>query len=168
MPWTHALRDLALLGLTALLWWLDAAVRGSGTAAVALGIVTGAATAVAGYLAHEWGHLIGARLSGSVVRLPASPAEVFLFNFDSDRNDRRQFLTMSCGGYVASVLAVVILLATLPLTTIAGAVAIGLTAAGVVATAILEIPPFVRVWQGGPIPRGAAYVSAETPAAHDA
>jgi hypothetical protein len=38
-------------------------------------------------------------------------------------------------------------------------VALGLTAAGVLATLVLEVPPFVRVLRNAPLPRGAAYVS---------
>jgi len=159
MPWPHAFRDLVFMGIALLFWQLDASLRTGTVASVLVSISTGVATALCGYLAHEWGHLIGARIGRSVVRLPASPTEIFLFNFDSDRNGREQFLIMSIGGYVASVLVVVFLLATVPLATLAGAVALGLTAAGIVATAVLEIPPFVHVWRGGALPRGGAYVS---------
>lgn len=159
MPWPHAIRDLAFIGVTLLLWQLDASLRTGSVVSLIVSVTAGAATAVCGYLLHEWGHLAGARVGRSTVRLPTSPTEVFLFNFDSDRNGRTQFLIMSIGGYVASALVVAFLLAALPLTTVAGAVAIGLSAAGVLATAILEIPPFVHVWRGGAIPRGAAYVS---------
>ncbi len=166
MPWPHAIRDLTFLGLALLLWQLEASLRSGSFVAILVSVTTGVATAFCGYLLHEWGHLLGARVGRSVVRLPTSPTEIFLFNFDSDRNGRTQFLIMSIGGYVASVLVVGFLLTTLSLNTVAGAVAIGLTGAGVVATAILEIPPFVHVWRGGPIPRGGAYVSAD-PSAGD-
>jgi hypothetical protein len=161
MPWRHALRDLGLVLLTLALWRADAAVRGAvGVVPVLIAIVAGFLTAVAGYLAHEWGHFFGARAGGSVIRLPSSPAAIFLFNFDSDRNTREQFLLMSCGGFLASALVIALFLAILPLPALASLVALGLTGAGVVATAILEVPPFVRVLQGGPIPRGGAYTSA--------
>ena len=159
MPWPHAIRDLMFLGVALFLWKLEASLRTGSVASLLVSVATGGATAFCGYLLHEWGHLIGARIGRSVVRLPTSPTEVFLFNFDSDQNGRNQFLIMSLGGYVASVLVVGFLLTTLSVTTVAGAVAIGLTAAGVVATAVLEIPPFVHVWRGGAIPRGGAYVS---------
>jgi len=163
MPWPHAIRDLVFLGIAFLLWQIEASLGTGSVASILVSVTAGAATAFCGYLIHEWGHLIGARLGHSVVRLPASPTEVFLFNFDSDRNGRTQFLIMSMGGYIASVIVIWFLLTTLSLTTIAGAVAIGLTAAGVVATAVLEIPPFVHVWRGGAIPRGGAYVSSGSP-----
>jgi hypothetical protein len=47
----------------------------------------------------------------------------------------------------------------LPRDALAGQVALALTAAGVLATAALELPPFLRVLAGAPIPRGAAYVA---------
>lgn len=161
MPWKHAVRDLGIVIFTLALWRLDAAWRGeSGLAPIVIGLSAGSLAAIVGYLVHEWGHLAGARLSGSAVRIPDSPAEIFLFNFNSDRNSREQFLLMSSGGFLASALVVVLFLVILPLPSLAAIVALLLTLAGVLATAILEVPPFIRVWKGGPIPRGSAYVSA--------
>jgi hypothetical protein len=112
-------------------------------------------------LAHEWGHLAGARLGGALVHPPERAATVFLFNFDSDRNDRRAFLWMSCGGFLASALGLALLLAVLPLAALAGRVALGLALLGVLATAVLELPPFFRVARCGPIPRGLGYRASE-------
>jgi ribosomal protein S18 acetylase RimI-like enzyme len=157
-----ALRDLAIVAAALALWAADASLRAAGGAlATTVAVAAGALTALAGYLAHEWGHLTGARLGGSAVHLPASAASVFLFRFDAERNDRRQFAWMSLGGFVATALVVALLLAVLPRDALAGQVALGLTAAGVLATAVLELPPFFRVLAGAPIPRGAAYVADE-------
>jgi ribosomal protein S18 acetylase RimI-like enzyme len=157
-----ALRDLALVAAALALWAADARVRGDGGAlATPLAVATGGLTALAGYLAHEWGHLTGAWLGGSIVHPAASPASVFLFRFDVDRNDRRQFAWMSLGGFAATAVVVALLLIVLPRDALAGQVALGLTAAGVLATAALELPPFFRVLAGGPLPRGAAYVADE-------
>ncbi len=161
MPWNHAVRDLGILIVTLAVWRVDAAWRGeSGLLPILIAIAAGSLASIVGYLAHEWGHLAGARLGGSALRLPDSPAEIFLFNFNSDRNSREQFLLMSSGGFVASAIVVVCFLLMLPLPSLAALIALVLTLAGVLATAILEVPPFVRVWKGGPIPRGSAYVSA--------
>jgi hypothetical protein len=162
IPWGHALRDALLVAATLALWRADAALRADGGAlaiAVAVAVAAGVMTAVAGYLAHEWGHFLGARAGGSALRLPASAREVFLFNFDVRRSTPRQFVLMSSGGFAASLAVIVLLVAVLPLPALSALVALGLTAAGVVATAVLEVPPFVRVLRGGPLPRGAAYVS---------
>jgi hypothetical protein len=158
-PWKHALRDIGLVLLTLAVWRLDAWARASGSALEwATAPVAGALTAIAGYLFHEWGHLAAARAAGSVVRLPASAGEIFLFNFNSDRNSSRQFLTMSMGGFIASGISIVFLFAVLPLDTLAGKIALGLVALGVLATAVLELPPFFEVMRGAPLPRGTAYV----------
>jgi hypothetical protein len=160
MPRALAVRDLLLLAATLALWAADAALRGTGGALpIVVAIATGAMTALSGYLAHEWGHLLGARLARSRVALPDTPWSVFLFKFDTGHNDRSQFLAMSMGGFVASAAVTAFLLAVLPFSAPSAWVALFLTALGLVATAILEIPPFWRVLRGAPLPRGgAAYV----------
>lgn len=160
IPWKHVARDVGLLALTLFAWQLDGVARTAGsTLEWATAPIAGALTAIVGYLFHEWGHLLAARASGAVVRLPQRASEVFLFNFHSDRNSAGQFLTMSLGGYAASVIVIAILLFVLPLETLAGKIALTLVGLGVVATAILELPPFFTVLRGGPLPRGTAYIS---------
>ena len=157
-----ALRDLGLLGLTLGVWQLEASVRQAGGAgAMALAGAAGLLAAVCAYLADEWGHLAGARLAGARVHPPERVATLFLFNFDSDRNDHRGFLWMSCGGFLASALGLALLLAVLPLDALSGRVALALALLGVLATALLELPPFFRVARGGPIPRGLGYRASE-------
>jgi hypothetical protein len=164
MPWKHALRDVGLVLVTLVIWRADATLRHeSGVLPIVIAVAAGAMASFVGYLAHEWGHFIAARVGGSVMRTPSSPAEIFLFNFDSDRNGREQFLLMSSGGFLASAIVVVFFLITLPFPSLSSLVAFGLTIAGVVATAVLEVPPFMRVLHGGSIPRGGAYGSADPP-----
>jgi hypothetical protein len=160
MLWTLAARDLLFVGVTLGVWRLDAAVRGGdGALPVVLGLAAGVLATIAGYLAHEWGHLSAALAGRSVVHLPERVASVFLFNYDISRNDRRQFLLMSCGGFVASALVIALFLLVLPLDTLAGRVTLALTLLGVAATFILEIPPAWRVYRGGSMPTGVAYRS---------
>jgi len=159
------LRDLAVLAATLLLWRLDAVARGagaSGPAGASLAAAAGLGAALCAYLAHEWGHWLGARLGGALVHPPERVATVFLFNFDSDRNDRRGFVWMSSGGFLASGLGLAFLVAVLPLDALSGRIALGAAALGVLATAVLELPPFFRVLRGGPLPRGLGYRSSET------
>jgi len=157
IPRTHAIRDVVILVFTLAIWRLDAVVRGTGeewlTATLA-----GTLTAICGYLFHEWGHLAGAFLSKSEVRLPQRAREIFLFNFDVDRNDARQFTTMSLGGFVASGVAIVFLLRVLPQGVLATKISLALVVLGLLATVVLELPPFFRVLRGGPLPRGVAFV----------
>lgn len=155
-------RDLALLGATLLVWRADAALRGEGGAlAASLAVAAGVLAGVCAYLAHEWGHWLGARFGGAVVHPPARVATVFLFNFDSDRNGRREFVWMSSGGFLASALGLAFLLAVLPTDALSGRTALSVAVLGVLATAVLELPPFFRVLRGGPLPRGLGYRTSE-------
>jgi len=157
MPWKHALRDAAIVFVTLVLWRHDASLRGhEGLAAGATAVAAGVLAALCGFVAHEWGHFLGAALSGSDVRTPGSAFSLFLFHFDPETNRRAQFIAMSSGGFLASAAMVALLVSVLPLEALSGRVAMALVAAGFVATLVLEIPPFVRVLRGGPIPRGAA------------
>jgi len=156
-----AARDLGLLLATLALWAADAHLRGAGGAlAAGTGVAAGLLAGLCAYLAHEWGHLAGARLGGAVVHPPRRMATVFLFNFDSDANGPREFAWMSCGGFAASAAGLALLLAVLPFGALSGRVALVVTVLGVLATAVLELPPFFRVLRGGPIPRGLGYRTA--------
>jgi hypothetical protein len=157
IPWSHARRDLAFLVLTVAVWHVDAAARGGGWEWLSA-TLAGILAAICGYLFHEWGHLTAAILARSEVRLPDRASEIFLFNFDVDRNDARQFTTMSLGGFLASALAIVFFLRALPPGTLATKITLTLAALGLLATAVLELPPFFRVLRGGPLPRGVAFV----------
>jgi hypothetical protein len=160
IPWPHARRDLVILALTLVAWRIDASVRG-GSVEWITATLAGTLTAICGYLFHEWGHLAGALASKSRVRLPERASEIFLFNFDVDRNNARQFTTMSSGGFAASAIAIVFLFLVLPADVLATNMSLVLVALGIVATAVLELPPFFRVLRGGPMPRGVAFVSDE-------
>jgi hypothetical protein len=127
---------------------------------VALHLATGLLTVFVAYLLHEWGHLIGAWIAGGYFVLPATVAEtLFLFRFDNVRNSRAQFISMSLGGFASSILAVAFLVIALPWNLLASWIALGLVAAGVLATFIIEVPMFLGVVRGGPMPTGDAFVS---------
>lgn len=162
IPWKHALRDLAILGLTLVSWRVDTALRDSGgLAAWVSAIATGSLTAFVGYLFHEWGHLTAAVVAGAKYRLPDGPGEIFLFNFDVGRSTPGQFVCMSLGGFAASAVAVAFLLLVMPTGALAGKIALVLVVLGILATVVLELPPFFRVLAGGPMPRGVAFVGAD-------
>jgi len=154
-------RDLAIVAATLALWVPTTNNAGAGSWWPGLvGVLTALLTVLSGFLVHEWGHLLGAWVAGGAFVLPPGPASsVFLFRFDSSRNSREQFLSMSIGGFVASLVVVVVLLAFLPAGLLATKVALGLTALGVLATFVIEIPGCVKVWRGAPLPTGAAFVS---------
>lgn len=151
MGWKLLLRDLAIVAITLAAWRLSA--QGAWIA-----VIAGVLAAVAGFLAHEWGHWLGARAAGAAVYFPVTLRSLFLFQFDVARNGRRQFLWMSMGGFIASAAIVALYAAVLPRGQLAGQVGLGLTVLGVIATGILEIPPAWRVYKGGPLPsEGAVY-----------
>ena len=152
------LRDGAILALTLAAWRL--APRDS----LALAIPTALMTVIVGYLAHEWGHLLGALASRSTFELPRTPfSSFFLFRYDRVRNTRTQFVAMALGGFAASLLTVVVLLLVLPRGTPASLISLALVGLGVLATLVIEVPEFLRVWRGGPLPDGAAFVSGDEP-----
>jgi hypothetical protein len=154
-------RDGAVLAGTLGLWWLDGAARAQPASAggVLLAVLTGLATALCGFLMHEWGHLLGARLARSKLEFPPLYS-LFLFKFDVLHNGRREFLAMSYGGYAASALSVLVLALVLPRDALSGLVGLLASVLGVLATLLLELPTTVRVYRGAPLPSaGVVYVS---------
>lgn len=158
VPWRFVLRDAAVVAVTATAWQLDGRLRAQGDGvALAVAVSAGLLTALVGFLAHEWGHLAGSLATGSVVHFPRGLAHVFLFHFDARANSRRQFLWMSAGGYLATLVAVGGILALCPLDAWSGRVAVALAGAGMVVTFALEVPITLHVARGGPPPDGAVY-----------
>jgi hypothetical protein len=156
-----ALRDGLLVALTAGLWLLT--LRSGpphGIGGIALHLFTGLMTVLCGFFLHEWGHMLAAWAAGSAFELPARFADSpFLFRFNNVRNSRAQFCWMSLGGFAASIAFVAFLLLALPGHLLASYVAQGVTAIGVLATLITEVPGLVKVMRGAPLPQGSAYVS---------
>jgi hypothetical protein len=103
---SFALRDAAIIAATVSFWTFAAPrTAGDGPLADFLGVVAGLAVTASFYLLHEWGHLLGGLATGSVVHPPPSLSSRSLFSFDSRRNDRRQFLVMSIGGFIVTAAA---------------------------------------------------------------
>lgn len=151
------LRDAALTGIAALTWAADRRLRHrKGLVATAVGVAAGVAAPTVAFLLHEWGHLAGAVVSGGVAHPASRLRSPFLFHFDCEASDRRQFLIMSAGGYAASALGLAGILVTTP-PTLSGRLARRLAALGVLATVVLEVPTTLRVLRGGPLPSGGVY-----------
>lgn len=153
-------RDAAILGLTLWVWQGSLATPDAWIPAIAAALLT----AISGYVLHEWGHLMGALYKRCVFELPATPFEtIFLFRFNRDQNTRPQFFSMALGGFVSSIITVIALVVILPWGPLATTLALTLTGLGVIATLIIEVPEFLRVWRGGPIPAGAAFIKEKPP-----
>ena len=158
LPWRMLVRDALIVALTWFVWRADALLRiETGFVPAAVAVLAGVLAAVSAYLAHEWGHLLAAKASGAVVHYPERIASTFLFFFDVSRNDARQFLAMSLGGFAASAIALPLLVIWLPAGALSTWVAYALAGAGLVATLATELPPFFRVARGGRLPRGFVY-----------
>ncbi|MDP9141502.1 MAG: hypothetical protein M3O62_12010 [Pseudomonadota bacterium] len=159
IPMAVLFRDLLLIASSVGLLLLSHQLASAASAwHVPVALLAGVMLAVTGYLLHEWGHLLGALFSRSVVHLPDSIATVFLFRFDTGLNTNRQFLWMSIGGFIASGVVVYIYATQLSLDQLADQTALVLTALGVLATIIFEFPPAWRVLRGGEMPGGVAFV----------
>jgi hypothetical protein len=147
-----AARDAGLLSLTLWLWTVP-------PASVAMAVSAALATVLIAYLVHEWGHLTGCLSAGARFELPAHPfASPFLFKFDRT-SSRPQFFAMAAGGFAASILTIAVLLWLLPRHVLAGQIALALSGLGVAAVFVIELPEFLRVWRGAPLPDGAAFVN---------
>jgi hypothetical protein len=159
--WALAVRDGLLVALTLVLWhYTLQAGPAHGAGGYTLHLATGLMTVVCGFFLHEWGHLVGAWMANAAFVLPASVIETpFLFRFNNVRNSVGQFTAMSMGGFVASIVFVGWLPFGLPGHLLATTIAEGLTALGVLATLIIEVPGLVKVMRGAPMPNNPAFVS---------
>lgn len=159
MFWKFALRDLVLLGVCLLLWQLNMSAPAAANIFVAASCstLTVIITVLTSYEVHEWGHLTGAIATGSVVHAPRQLIHQFLFHFDGQKNSRQQFVGMSVGGLVASLIALAVLLATLPLATWSAKIALGIVIIGIIVTFLREVPEAWRVHRGTITPQGPVY-----------
>lgn len=136
-----ALRDLALIATTALLWWAFAdATAGPGLVSDLLGLILGLAFGVSVFLLHEWGHWLGAFWGKSDIQAPASLQSFYLFSYNSKTNSRKQFLAMSLCGFVVTAVAVAVALGPLAEPLQSARVARGAIAFLASLTLFIEIP----------------------------
>ena len=69
---------------------------------------------------HEWGHYLGARISGAQTTrtLPKNLTNLFRFSFDFGNNSATQFHSMSFGGWVGHWSILLLIFAILPMDTL--------------------------------------------------
>ena len=106
-----------------------------------------AGTAIA-FIAHEWGHFTGARLSGAVSPVLKEPVSFFMFSFKDELNTRGQFLAMSFGGPTANWALVLLLFLLLPLETWSQALFLATAFAIAISVSVFELPVISRVMHG--------------------
>ena len=95
-------------------WRIATGTMIAGTVSTLAGLVAGFGV---GSLVHEWGHFIGARISGAQSPLRPISSLGFIFDFDLQGSTRHQFDTMSIGGNVGHFAVVLVFLLALPLAT---------------------------------------------------
>ncbi len=141
-----AIRDVTLLLTTVVLWQnlIDYS---------SFHIFTAILTGLSALLFHEWGHLLGAHLSGAIVHRAPILFSPFLFDLDSHRNSRAQFLMTSATGFIATSLFLFFFVFVLPLDSLAGRLSlyIGLGLASL--TVLVEFPIAWLVYRKRKIPR---------------
>jgi len=149
-----AIRDVGIVSALLTLWgtadlWAESTGLGLATlVSVVNGILVGAG--ITG-LAHEWGHFVGARLSGATA--PLAPAKGFLplYDFDFQKSEVSQFQAMSIGGHVPTWGLVLLLAWALPLDS-PGRIALVSAAVGFsLFASVVEFPVMSRV-SGGMAP----------------
>jgi len=154
--WTmpqFAARDLALVVAVALTWqWLAPVSAVPGPAGDFVGLLLGALVALCLHLAHEWGHYAGAHFAGSVTTPGQNWKALFIFSFDSVRNDKRQFLWMSATGFVATALVAWFAFTQLPVDYLASRIARGFAVLQVVLALVIEVPLVIWALVGKRLP----------------
>ena len=108
-----------------------------------------AGTIVASIL-HEWGHFLGAKLSGSNAPLLEKTFSFFFFNFKDEGNTKGQFLKMSLGGPIANWSLVVAFFFLLPLETWSQVLFLATLLSIAVSVSIFEVPVLLRIREGEP------------------
>ena len=103
MPWGLAARDLGIVAVGVLLFHGANALHAWGGSVLTAGVAVLTAAIVAfvvNYIAHEWGHLAGARAAGGIA-MPNPLRSIQLFRFDADKSSALAFQSMGWGGNLA-------------------------------------------------------------------
>ena len=108
-----------------------------------------AGTIIASIL-HEWGHFLGAKLSGSNAPLLEKTFSFFFFNFKDEGNTKGQFLKMSLGGPIANWSLLVAFFFLLPLETWSQVLFLATLLSIAVSVSIFEVPVMLRIREGEP------------------
>jgi len=138
------LRDLGVASVVGAAWLLTWPLSaGPGPLADLTGVALGFGAGLAAFLAHEWGHFVGALLTGARVHAPPTWTSAFLFSFDSERNSQMQFLVMSLTGFAVTAVGLYVAYALLPPDALATRVARGILTFLASLTLLLEVPLLV-------------------------
>jgi len=99
---------------------------------------------------HEWGHFVGARLSGATAPALKKPVRhFFMFDFPFESNDKRQFLWMSLGGILVPWALVALTPLLVPIDSASRALLLAAFVAQAVTVSYFEVPVVLRARGGG-------------------
>jgi len=150
-------RDLVIIALTAVLWWLLAArSAGTGFGADFSGWVVGALLFFCAHIVHEWGHYLGAVLTGSRVGIHRKLTSPFFFRFEAEGNSLKQFIAMSFGGFLATGATIAFYYLGLPDEYLASRIGRGGALFGAFLGVTLELPLLLTGIFQGQVPAKAA------------
>lgn len=160
-----AIRDSLIVAAAAAAWLLFAERSGQTDFVADLaGLVAGLLVGAAGFVLHEWGHLLAGLAVGGRARINANLRSGFLFSFDAEGNTLRQFVVMSLGGFAVTAALVWLAYFQLPDGLLATRVARGATAFLTALTLVLEVPLLLYAIARGGVPQQAAVKVQQRPA----
>lgn len=125
-------------------WALISNLPIAGVFAVVASIAFGIAMS---HILHEWSHFMGAYFSGSEYTVKEKPAFLF-FDFDYDKNSRKQFLSMSMGGTVGNLIFLALILFCIPLDSAGRTMLLAVGIGMLVYVSVIEFP-VIRLASGG-------------------
>ena len=136
-----ATRDLISFVLLLVLWqWLAPLSAEQGLMGDFIGVSLGGLMALAFYLTHEWGHVLGGILGRSHMSAASDPKAISLFIYHSEGNSKPQFMLMSFGGFLATACLVWFSYTLLPADLFASRIAQGFSLVQVFLALVLEMP----------------------------
>lgn len=97
-------------------------------------------------LIHEWFHFFGAIFSGASYSIP-DKIGLFVFNFDFEKNSLGQFLSMSAGGQLGGVLAVLLIYMSMPIDSSGRVMLVSAAIGSAVFAGLVEWPVIMRTRQ---------------------
>jgi len=107
------------------------------------------AATVLAILFHEWGHFLGARLSGSYSPMVTDPYNQFIFGFDFKKNTKQQFLAMSFGGPIGNWVLVALIIMLVTLDNAGRIMLFAVAVARAISVCLFEIPVIMKTISGG-------------------
>ena len=117
----------------------------AGTLAAITGLIAGFGAVT---VFHEWGHWLGAKISGGRYTIPAGVG-LFVYDWDFDSNSVRQFFIMSIGGNLGGLLALWYLATTVVTDSGGRAALVAGAVFSVVFAAVIEWPVLLRTRRSG-------------------